>query len=228
MLFNGGTCGIGIEGMSKDADKNRETVALAKKWKAAGGRWDYIVMDGPLYFGFHYAKDCHYSMQEVANKAAATLKGVMEYFPDIHVADAEGPGEFPNSQWLSEMQDWFKTFREASGKPIEAVTLDLHWKDRRPGQNFQDTTQRATQLFHTLGVRSGLVVNAESNPMMTDETWMDDNRRNARAAAAADLNLDFVLINSWHGHPSHNLPETDPEAYTSLIDYVCKLWECSR
>jgi hypothetical protein len=225
MLFTGGTCGKGVEGMSRDADSNRETVVIAQKWKAAGGPFDYVVMDGPLYFGHHYAKDCGYSLAEVAHRAGVTLAAMRNYFPDIHVVDAEGPGEIPNDQWLSEMRSWFDEFRQATGRPIEAVTLDLHWHDRRPGQSWQDTARRATASFHEVGVKSGLVVNAESSPTTTDAEWMDDNRLHIHDAASAKLSLDFVLINSWHNHPSRNLPESDPVAYSSLIGYTDQVWK---
>jgi hypothetical protein len=204
---------------------NRETVVIAQKWKAAGGSFDYVVMDGPLYYGTRYAKDCHFSMPEVAKRAGATLAGMRNYFPDIHVVDAEGPAEYPDDVWLPDMAAWFKEFKQVTGKPIEAVTLDLHWADRRPGQNFQTTARRSSAYFRPLGVKTGLVINADTNPAMTDTQWMNDNREHVREAAAADLGLDFVLINSWQNHPSRNLPVSDPSAYTSLIDYVAQNWK---
>jgi hypothetical protein len=141
------------------------------------------------------------------------------------VVDAEGPGEFPNDQWLSEMAAWFAAFRQATGLPIEAVALDLHWRDIRPGQTFEETTRRAVASFRPAGVRSGIIINAENRPGMTDAAWMEANRAHIRAVAAANLGLDFITINTWQGHPTRNLPETDPTSYTSLIDYAAQTWK---
>jgi hypothetical protein len=226
MLFTGGTCGKGIEGMSQDPDANRESIVIAQKWKAAGGSLDYVVMDGPLYYGTRYAKDCHYSMPEVARRVGATLAGIRNSFPDVRVVDAEGPAEYPDSVWLADMADWFKEFQRVTGRPIEAVELDLHWSDMRPGQTFQTTAQRSSDYFHKLGVRTGLIINADAGPNTTDAEWMDANREHISAAAKGGLGLDFIALNQWQNHPTLNLPETDPNAYTSLIDFaVAQTWK---
>jgi hypothetical protein len=225
MLFTGGKCGKGIEGISQDQDANRETIIIAEKWKQAGGTLDYIDMDSPYYFGTYYAKDCHFSIRDVAERAGATLKGVLEYFPDVHVADAEGPGQIPDEQWLPGMAEWFKEFQKVTGRPIEAVPLDLHWHDLRPGYTWQQTTRRAVNYFRQFNVRTGLIVDAESDPSTTDLQWMNDVRAHIREANAAKLDLDFVGIYSWMNHPTRNLPETDPLGYTSLINYTVQTWK---
>jgi hypothetical protein len=30
---------------------------------------------------------------------------------------------------------------------------------------------------------------------------------------------DHLVFSTWHNHPTKNLPETSPEAFTHLIDY---------
>jgi hypothetical protein len=82
-----------------------------------------------------------------------------------------------------------------------------------------DTARRAGALFHQLGVRTGLIINADNAPGMTDAAWMDANRQHIRDATA-NLGLDYIEIDSWQNHPQLNLPETDPVAYSSLINYA--------
>jgi hypothetical protein len=36
--------------------------------------------------------------------------------------------------------------------------------------------------------------------------------------------LDFIVINSWIKYPTLNLPESNPSAYTSLVDFAAHLW----
>jgi hypothetical protein len=54
---------------------------------------------------------------------------------------------------------------------------------------------------------------------------MDANRQHIRDAAAAGLGLDHIEIDSWQNHPRLNLPENDPTAYSSLINYAAQTWK---
>jgi hypothetical protein len=224
MLFSGGSCGNNVEGISKDDDANRETINIARIWREAGGALDYVVMDSPFYFGHYYAKDCSYSTSEVANRAAATLKGVTYYFPNVKIVDAEGPGAITDDIWLTDMKSWFVSFNRASGYPIDAVALDLHWTDLRKGFTWIRTTRRASREFHSLGIKTGLFINAENRTDITDAEWMGANRQHIIEAASGNLSVDFAFIAEWHGHPQRNLPETDQLGYTSLIDFTYRNW----
>lgn len=216
-MFGGGTCGVGIEGFSKDPDFNHEAVTIARLWHDAGGTLDYAMMDSPFYFGRYYAKDCHFDTAEIARRSGGTMRRVLEYFPNARVLDAEGPGAVADDTWLPDMKAWFPAFRAQAGHSIDSVLLDLHWHDLRPGNTWQDTTRRAVSTFSHLGIRTGLIVDAEGGPGVTDESWMQANREHIRDIAAGHFGLDYLLIDQWMHHVHRNLPETDPRAYTSLI-----------
>jgi len=220
MMFTAAACGKGVEGISPDADVNRETVIIAQKWKEAGGSLDYIIMDSPYYFGHAFPKGCRYAINDVAQRTATTLARIVKYFPNVQIVDAEGPGAMSNDAWLSDMGSWFKSFQEASGRSIYAVAMDLHWTDLRPGNTWQQTARKASDFFHGRGVRSGLYINTANQPGMTDAEWMEENRQHIRDAVAGGIDLDFFLISSWHNHPRVNLPESDPTSYTSLVEFA--------
>ena len=221
MLFNDGSCPKGIEGMSQDLDINRESVVVAKLWKEAGGKLDYVIMDAPLGYGHFLEPRCQLPISEVARRVAATLNGIRVYFPDVRVVDAEGPARLSNPEWLAMMASWMGEFRHFTGIPIDAVALDLHWRDMREGNSWQATSRESSAFFHERGVRAGLFINDDHSGLeITDTAWMDANRGHISAVArGGGLGLDFVLINGWMGHPQNNLPEDDPLAYTSLVDY---------
>ncbi len=225
MLFNGGKCGVGMEGMSQDPDFNRETVRIAELWKQAGGRLDYVMMDGPYFFGHVVREGCQYSIPEVARRVAATLSGVLHYYPDAKAIDAEGPGSLPNEVWLSGMDEFLKAFKVASGRAMYAVAMDLHWKDLRPNESWTHTARLGASFFHQRGVRAGLFIDSDATRqnLSSDAAWMEDNRRHLSQLAQEHLDLDFISIESWTDVPKYNLPEQSPVAFTSLINVAFDL-----
>ena len=48
---------------------------------------------------------------------------------------------------------------------------------------------------------------------------MEEAKQNILNVSAAKLPLDFAIIASWVHHPYRNLPETDPLALTSLVNW---------
>jgi hypothetical protein len=222
MLFNGGKCGVGFEGMSKDPDFNHETVKIAELWKQAGGRLDYIMMDSPYYFGNIAEGGCRYTIQEVARRVAATLHGVFHYYPNAKIIDAEGPGFTPNDLWLKGMDEFLADFSVATGRSMYAVAMDLHWKDVRPNETWIKTARKAIAFFHPLGLRVGLFIDADGTPqnLSSDAAWMQENRLHLMEAAQAHLDLDFESIESWTNVPKFNLPEDSPIAFTSLVNFA--------
>jgi hypothetical protein len=53
-----------------------------------------------------------------------------------------------------------------------------------------------------------------------DAAWMLSAERNIDAIRALKINPpDHLVFSTWHSHPTKNLPETSPEAFTHLIDY---------
>lgn len=222
MLFDDGLCQKGIEGVSQDHDFNHEAVGIAKLWKEAGGALDYVVMDAPLGYGHFIVPSCSHTIDDVARRAAATFNRIRSYFPSVRAVDAEGPARLPDPEWFEMMDSWLTAFKHDTGLRIDMVALDLHWRDLRPGNSWEKTTLRSVAFLHVRGVRAGLIVNDDQvGPGVTDGSWMDANRRHIDdIARGGGLGLDSILISSWMGYPRNNLPENDPTAYSSLVDYV--------
>lgn len=223
MEFDAGRCPRQLEGISQDSDANREAVKIAQIWHRAGGKLDYISMDSPLFFAHYADKECNVSIEEAAKRAAVTLKGILREYPNVRIVDAEGPGRVPNDVWFPDMTEWFAAFQRASGRSINAVALDLHWTDLRPDNDWHDTARRAAKFFHKHGILAGLLINATPTLEQNDMDWMEANRRHIEEAVDSNLNLDFIEIVQWQHHVKRNLPESDPGAYTSLVNFAFNL-----
>jgi hypothetical protein len=217
VLFDGGQC-KGQEAISHDPDMNREAVHIAQMWKADGGPLDYIVMDSPLWFGHFEPSGCRFTTEEAARRASITLREMFARFPDAQLVDAEGPGWLPLEQWLPEMAAFRAALRAGTGHSMDAVTLDLHWQDPRVPLSWEETARRSAEYFHRLGMRTGQVISAPGGPRTPLPAWMEAVRQNLFRATRPQIGLDYIMINQWQGVPRLNLPENDPNAYTSLID----------
>jgi len=222
MISTDGLCAVnGMEGIdSKSKHFAGEILFAIKKWKLLGGRIDYIIMDSPFYFGYYViAKDCHYSIAEVARRAAATLKEIRLLYPSVKVMDAEGPGAMPINPWLLDFQQWLQDFKVESGKPIDAVGMDFHWRDAwHTGYDWVSAIRTTSAFLHKQGISAGLYINAEEQKNITNVTWMSANREHLKTALKPSSGLDFVYIASWGKFPDRNLPESDPTSYTSLVN----------
>jgi hypothetical protein len=198
-----------------------EVVAAVRKWKKAGGRLDIIVMDSPLYFGFFKAaRYCHFSVEEVAARSAATLAEIRKIYPAIEVADADGPGETPVADWLPVLGTFIDDFERSSGARLDDFAMDLHWSDTwKTGYNWPQAAAATAQFLRRKHVSPGMYINTHGHET-DDREWIAGAEGHAAEIAGLHLDLDFVVVSSWSRLPEHNLPETDPTTLTSLVLYA--------
>jgi hypothetical protein len=222
MLYTNGVCQMPrhIEGINESRDYAQETVAAIRKWKQFGGRLDYIIFDGPFFYGYYAsARFCHFSIADVARMAAKTLAEIRKIYPDIETMDAEGPGPTPVAEWLPEYQEFLTDFAQESGRQVDAVGMDLKWTDKwHTGYDWVRATARITRYLHGQGIKAGLYIKADDEGVYSSHDWLNSNRLLLQNVAATGIPLDFLYIVSWLKYPDRNLPDSDPDAYASLIN----------
>ena len=113
--------------------------------------------------------------------------------------------------------------------------MDMHWYDVwHTGYNLVDASREITDYLHSRGVKAGLIIdadddfvvtgNAKTRQPITAEGFMQANRDHMRLVHDAGLPLDFIVIDSWMKYPKWNLPESDPNAFASLVNFAYHLW----
>jgi hypothetical protein len=236
IIYTDHRCNPRMEGITNDVGYAREAVATFHHWSEAGGRLDYLILDGPFFFGYYATqRECHFSIDDVAHRAATTVKMILQDFPNARIVDSEGPGPVPVAIWLSEYDRFLAAFRRAAGRPVDDLAMDMHWIDAwHTGYNWVDASRQIIQLAHARGLQVGLFIHADddfvetngakTNQPITAAGWMQANRNHMQTAHDAGLQLDFINITSWMKYPTQNLPESDPNAYTSLVNYAYRLW----
>lgn len=239
VIYTDGVCGkSGTEGISMDHDFAREIYFTSRVWKEAGLPMDFFVMDGPFGFGINGDQiNCHYTIDEVARRAATSMKKIRELYPNILVIDAEGCGRELPAQWLPQYKVFVKAFQKYYGAPIAFLDMDLHWIDAwHTGYRWPNAANEIAKEVHKWGLKVSLIVNAEdgawdvdlplpeganpTKPAVTEEYWMAAVRKHIEIVKRDHIPLDAIDLESWMRFPVENLPESDPSAFASLVMYA--------
>ena len=207
----GGCGGGGLEGFAGQYGQ-----ADAQIIASLGGNLHYIAFDEPEYYGGLYtgANACNWPETAVAQNAAANLAQIRAVFPDVIVGDIEPvPALFVTPDWLDHYLAWIDAWQATTGTPFAFFDFDVQQgADWRPW----DTALRIALAAR--GIPYGVIYDGSQN-QTTDVAWV--------SAAEGFFTLrelygsppaDQVIFQSWNPNPSHVLPETDPGAFTYLID----------
>jgi hypothetical protein len=212
-VLSSSTCGNGIEGFGSSP------VPTLQRIQTLGGVVSYLAMEQPFQWGSLYtgANSCQWTVQQVAANALATVNQAKSVFPNLMVGDISAIPPFQNftSSWIPQYATWFDTWRSLTGAPLAFFHLDVDWTV----PNWQAAIAAVRPAVEQRGIPFGIVYNGFLTDV-TDSAWM---------AAAESHFVDFEVTNghappeevdfqSWNPNPTHVLPETDPTAFTYLID----------
>ncbi len=211
VLGESSACGRGVEGFG-----GRSLLAAARRVRANGGTLRYVAMDEPMFFGSLYtgANACRWTAQQVAADAVVNLKALLSEFPDVAIGDIEpvhAPGVLA---WLDRYREWMDAFREAAGFPLAFFHADVLWN----AGAWREALVSLRQDVTSRSIPFGVIYNGNSGDP-SDLDWV----RNAEThfvnyELEARSSPDHVVFQSWHAHPKQLLPETDPAAFTRLIN----------
>ncbi len=205
------TCGWGIEGYTGPD----VLVKIAEKIKRLGGDLRVIAMDEPLYFGHYFSgpKGCRTPLDQLARDVAARIRAVRAVFPTLAVGDIEPAGDPALKDWASLVIQWADAYRAAMGEPLAFVHADIQWH-RAYQAPLRDLAGRLRQA----GIRFGIIYNGE--PTDAPAAWTARAEQHFLAVESDPaLVPDQAIFQVWgNPKPPLNLPETRPEALTSLVN----------
>ena len=201
-------CGIG-EGFDGTA-----ALSYAQRIRDLGGSLQYIAFDEPydgaaLYQG---PQACHWTPLQTAQNAAKNVAVIRSVFPDVVVGDIESLPNGAADAWLSGYEQWIDAWQAVTGKPLAFFHFDIDWSTEwQPG---------AAALTHAVRARHipvGHIYNGNSG--QSDAAWLAlAEAHMEQFETHAGLIPDEAIFQSWEAYPKHLLPETDPTAFTYLID----------
>jgi hypothetical protein len=205
----------------------QQAAKIAREIKAAGGEIKYLVMDEPLYYGHYYTQapgkgaGCHSSIEQIAKLIKPTLDVYTQTFPNIVIGEVE-PTFFIDGQanWQSDVSSWADAYRETMGKPLAFLHLDVEWPLANGVQDALAVYNAAQDLQHrNLLEKIGVIYNG-SRADKSDAAWIKAARDHLLLMEGQHkLRPDHVIFQSWTTNPTHAMPESDPNALTSLVDF---------
>jgi hypothetical protein len=209
---------------------------VCEEIKHAGGKIKYLVMDEPLYTG-HFSNrphTCHSPVSLLLSLSIPTLETYLQEFPDIIIGEVE-PTRFPSyAGGQDALKEWIKGYNDTLGRPLAFMQLDVPWTDdghRVPGADYvsrepDDAVEfyRDMEEFRRQGLLGGLGIIFDGTPLdSTDSAWVQDARDHVEMMEGKyGLHPDQIIFQSWMPHPSHALPETQPDTLTGLVDWYVR------
>ena len=189
----------------------REALAIVQKVKAAGGKIVYVDLEHPYDAAtFADAPDsCKMTPDDIARNVSRFIKVVRDVFPDAKFGAVETA-----QHDVSHVTKWVEAYRAAMGEDLAYFHLDLDYG--RP-----DWPQKALEIetyLHSQGIEFGLFYIGNWQDGSDDEWLRGAEERFVKYEVEYGGHPDHAVFQSWHPHPERLLPETDPGAFTYLIN----------
>jgi hypothetical protein len=219
-------CGMGFEGYIDPGTTN----GIVAKLLRVGGTPAYIGMDEPLWFG-HFSTDknaCRSSLPDLAGRVAVNIKIYTSAFPNVVIGDIEPfPAVSNQPGWQTVLANWTKAFHNATGTPLSFLRLDVNWDDPALAMGPAHHTpspalitalvRKAASAARQSGLQVAVIYNGGIGK--SDALWMQEARDHIRIVQAAGIHPDQVVFQSWDKFPARSLPDTDPNALASLVNF---------
>jgi hypothetical protein len=220
--------GIGMLTWSDECGKHIEgyvpaggSLYVANRIKSQGGELSYIDMDEALWFGRYYGGQgaCHRAINALASDITANLKEYQAVFPGVRLGDSEPlgppPSGDPTGQWAKNTQAWIDTLQAITGERLAFIHEDItDWS--RPLSSYLPAVSRLVRSNH-IPFAPIIIAASGKGP---DGVWMRSAEHNIDLLRASGAwPPDQLMFSTWYTYPTHNIPESSPEAFTHLIDY---------
>ena len=199
---------------------------ISAKIKEAGGQIKYIVMDEPIYYGHYYdgPHACQNTLNEILNLVTPTLAAYIDQFPDVIIGEAEPASQtatYPG--WQNDLLTWATMFKQTLGAPLAFMQLDILWTNGPIYSDLQNPLAYYAEVkqLQSQGLIERVGIIHDASPLdTTDAAWAQDTRNHIMwMEGHFGLRPDQDIFQSFLPNPTHALPESDPEALTSLVPW---------
>jgi hypothetical protein len=210
-FLGGQNCGNGVEGFAYPTT----AAALARRIRDLGGELNYLAMDEPLFFGHQYLgpSSCKFPIAEIARQVAVHVREMRQVFPKLQVGDMEPIGSDDPKDRVAEVVQWIAAYRGAMGEPLAFLQADVQW-----AKPWKQELGLLADSLHSAHVDFGIIYDGNNSDTTGREWVRHAEERFVAVEADPALVPDQAILASWMPQPEHNLPETDPEAMTYLVN----------
>lgn len=187
---------------------------MAKRYKDLGGTIAVVAIEQPFTYAHQLEgpRVCHYTLERIVGEVTDYMTEMRKMFPGVPMGSIEGLVRSPEST-PDDMALWIDTYEELAGEPLAFLHIDVDWSV--PG--WPEILRGIEDVADERGVPFGVLYNGASET--TSEKWL---QLAAEHVAEYEVNaggtVDHVNFVSWVDQPDRVLPESDPGAFTSLIN----------
>jgi uncharacterized protein (TIGR03437 family) len=202
-------CGMGVEGFAGEL-----ALPVATRIRQLGGNLQYVAFDEPFYHGsdlYPGPNACNWTPQQIAANALQSAVQIRTVFPNVIVGDIEPvPG---GADWLSQYTAGIDAWRAAAGAPFAFFHFDVNWQ-----VNWGPAVESMRRTLQQRGIPFGMIYNGWPTDL-SDASWIGDSENHyVQWETEGGAIPSHVIFQSWYPYPQHVLPESDPTAFTYLID----------
>jgi hypothetical protein len=188
-----------------------EGSSAARKIKQAGGTVDYVDLEHP-YDAVTFANGpqvCRYSPEQAAQDVSRYVRAIREIFPDARFGAVETA-----ENDLTHVRRWVEAYRSVMGENLDYFNFDLNYYQ----PNWAQQARAIEDYLHKQGIEFGMFYRGDEIDSTGEEWLAKAEERFVEYEVIAGGRPDRAIFQSWHPQPEHLLPETDPGAFTYLID----------
>ncbi len=236
----------------------RSELTALNRWYAAGGRVDYLDLDGPVRRLMHpdNRQDGKRfdSMDAAANEVVDSVRAFHAAHPEMkywhltnfpnwgYKGDVSYHARGPNKQDYGDYDDAHRIVLEklrAAKLPLTGVTIDNPY-DYLIGEHFSVNLKPATSVdwlkrvrdyedrSRSEGLEVNLIVNSERGGQKSDALFAEETLKMTETYLKAGGRPDRWIVQSWYPHPERIVPETDPTTLTGLVKAVIERVRSAR
>jgi hypothetical protein len=200
-------CGAGVEGFAAPGTG----VAIARRIQQAGGTLDYVAIDEPFAFGhlFDGPNACHWSPERIAKRVANFVQTVRSVFPNMEVGDIE---RLWTGTEASDFKAWIRTYAKMAGSDFPFFHFDVDFSRAE----WPQVAKHLEDFCRSRGIAFGMIYIGGGDTDQAFAASAED--RFATYEAKAGGQPAQVVFQSWIDKPDRVLPETNPGAFTWLVD----------
>ena len=242
----GGTLGFARMDETNGKDSARRELARFARWSKAGGRIDYLDLDGPVRRLLHAKRKDgkrFTSAVKAADQLMIYLAEVKKRHPEIRFFLLTN---FPNWGYRKvvsyhargpQRQDWgdydkiVKTVlarAKAAGHTFAGVTVDNpyeyaigeHFSVKLKDPKTVDWIKRIRDyedFAKSRGLTFNFIANSEQGGKTSGAAFAERTLKMIDAYVKAGGTPTRYIIQSWYPHPTKVLPETEPDTMTGLV-----------
>lgn len=203
------------------------TLLAAKNITAAGTTLARLDCDSTRMRGMEAAFGRNMTEADTVTGFKVFHDGILADLPSMLIGDIEPYPHYnvaTHTRWLSAL--------EAAGVHLTHYTLDVDWNNDSPAPSLSDIATIGAAV-HALDIPYGVILDPGVS-YATDQQYHDATITYATAAAAANLQCHYIVVESWWERigtgvrdlPA-NLPETDPYTLTKLVVEIADLFNVS-